>query len=207
MNSNIALPPIKKPQPVLFEEKEKDKEKEIKEIKEIKELKELKESIKDIKELKENKENKINLLESGIYNTHDDFLILTNLSILNKIQNNDKLVVYKNNFNNDSNRKLIDFEIHIDNGYLRPITRWYQSQCRSETIDYINRLIDISIIQYNELKKKNNKIAMNKYASALENSKTGLNNLKITYADDRTIISKIDLIIEKIEVFRFNIHI
>ena len=52
----------------------------------------------------------------------------------------------------------------------------------------------------------NNKINMNKYVSLLESSKLGLSNLKFTYCDDQTITSNIDIIIDKIDIFRINTH-
>ena len=59
---------------------------------------------------------------------------------------------------------------------------------------------------YQEHKQINNKVGMNKYATLLESSKFGLSNLKLTYNDDQTITSNLDIIIEKIDVFRLNNH-
>ena len=47
---------------------------------------------------------------------------------------------------------------------------------------------------------------MNKYAGLLESSKFGLSNLKITYNADQNITSNLDIIIEKIDVFRLSNH-
>ena len=146
---------------------------------------------------------KIESGETGLYSTEDDFLILSNLTLLSKIQKYEKLIILKSEENNTSK---IDFEIKIDNSYVPSVSRWVYGHSRSSTIEFINKLIDITIQQYLEEKKKNNKINMNKYVSLLESSKLGLSNLKFTYCDDQTITSNIDIIIDKIDIFRINTH-
>ena len=69
-------------------------------------------------------------------------------------------------------------------------------------VDDINKLIDIAILSYNQ---SNNKITMNKYITLLESAKIGLANLKFTYYYDQTIISNLDIIIEKIDMFKINV--
>jgi hypothetical protein len=141
---------------------------------------------------------------SNIYENIDDFKVLSSLTLLTKVQPYQKLVIKM--LESEDLNTLINFEIRIDNSMLQPISRWINCQSRNETIDYINKLIDMGIRQYQEQKKKNNKIGMNKYAGLLESSKFGLSNLKITYNSDQSITSNLDIIIEKIDVFRLSNH-
>jgi hypothetical protein len=135
----------------------------------------------------------------SLYSNNNDFMILSNLTVLSKIQKYDKLVIV---IDKDKKNEKIDFEIKIDNTYIKSLSRWYYGQTRNLTIDYINKLIDIAILSYNQ---SNNKITMNKYITLLESSKLGLANLKFTYYHDQTIISNLDIIIEKIDMFKINV--
>jgi len=136
---------------------------------------------------------------TSLYNNNNEFLILSNLTVLSKIQKHDKLVIIIDK--NKENEK-INFEIKIDNTYIKSLSRWYYGQTRHLTIDYINKLIDIAILSHNEC---NNNITMNKYITLLESAKIGLANLKFTYYYDQTIISNLDIIIEKIDMFKINV--
>lgn len=144
--------------------------------------------------------NKDNKEEStSLYSNNNEFLILSNLTVLSKIQKYDKLVII---IDEDKKNEKIDFEIKIDNTYMKSISRWYYGQTRYLTIDYINKLIDIAILSHNQC---NNNITMNKYITLLESAKIGLANLKFTYYYDQTIISNLDIIIEKIDMFKINV--
>jgi hypothetical protein len=161
-------------------------------------------------EEKNDKDNIITYLKNSneestnIYENIDDFKVLSSLTLLTKVQPYQKLVIKM--LESEDLNTSINFEIRIDNSILQPISRWINCQSRNETIDYINKLIDMGIRQYQEQKKKNNKIGMNKYAGLLESSKFGLSNLKITYNSDQSITSNLDIIIEKIDVFRLSNH-
>jgi hypothetical protein len=146
------------------------------------------------KDINERKENNVSL-----YNNSNDFLILSNLTVLSKIQKYDKLLVI---IHKDKENKEIDFEIKIDNAYIKSISRWYYGQTRNLTIDYINKLVDIAILSHNQC---NNNMTMTKYITLLESAKIGLANLKFTYYYDQTIISNLDIIIEKIDMFKINV--
>jgi len=156
----------------------------------------------DIKEIiiKAEKEEDL-YYKKNIEENIDNFIILSNLTLLSKVQKYDKLIIKKRLNKND-----INFEIQIDNSYLPSIKRFFYGDDRDKTIEYLNKLINYGIEKYNEEKKKDNKIAMNKIASLLESSKLGLSNLKITYNTDQSITSKLDIIIDTIDVFRINIH-
>ena len=150
------------------------------------------------------KNEKTDTEKNSLYNNDDDFLILSNLTLLSKVQKYDKLIIIKNE--NEAIKSKIDFEIKIDNSYVRCVSRYIYGYGRAITIDFINKIIDIAIQQYIEEKHKLNKINMNKYVSLLESCKFGLSNLKFTYNDDITITSNIDIIIDKIDIFRINTH-
>lgn len=155
----------------------------------------------DMKEIINKAENEKDLYyKNNIDENIDNFIILSNLTLLSKVQKNDKLIIKKLNKNN------INFEIQIDNSYIPSIKRFFYGYDRDKTIEYLNKLINYGIEKYNEEKKQDNKISMNKIASLLESSKLGLSNLKITYNTDQSITSKIDIIIDTIDVFRINIH-
>ena len=157
--------------------------------------------MKEIINKAEKKENDNFHPESIIEENIDNFIILSNLTLLSKVQKYDKLIIKKK-----TNKSDINFEIQIDNSYLPSIKRFLYGNDRDKTIEYLNKLINYGIDKYNEEKKNDNKIAMNKIASLLESSKLGLSNLKITYNTDQSITSKIDIIIDTIDVFRINIH-
>jgi hypothetical protein len=141
---------------------------------------------------------------NSLYDNDNDFLILSNLTVLSKIQKYDKLIIIK--YKEKANEK-IDFEIKIDNTYIKSISRWLFGHTRHMTIDYINKLIDIAIGLYYENSNNNIIMTMNKYVLLLENAKLGLSNLKFTYNYDQTIISNLDVIIEKIDMFRVSLKI
>ncbi len=131
----------------------------------------------------------------------DIFYLLSNLTLLSKIQKYEKLMIIKK-----KNNYKLNFEIKIDKTYLSSIRRWINGYDRNSTIEYLSKLINIGIEQYQEEKKNNNKISMNRIASLLESCKLGLSNLKFTYHEDQTITSKLDVIMENIDVFRINTH-
>jgi len=161
-------------------------------------------NMKEIINKAENKDEEMNKMEELINKVEeniDNFIILSNLTLLSKVQKYEKLVIKKR-----QNKSDINFEIQIDNSYLPSIKRFFYGDDRDKTIEYLNKLINYGIEKYNEEKKKDNKIGMNKIASLLESSKLGLSNLKITYNTDQSITSKIDIIIDTIDVFRINIH-
>lgn len=139
---------------------------------------------------------------NSLYDNDNDFLILSNLTVLSKIQKYDKLIIIK--YKEKANEK-IDFEIKIDNTYIKSISRWLFGHTRHMTIDYINKLIDIAISLYYENSNNNIIMTMNKYVLLLENAKLGLSNLKFTYNYDQTIISNLDVIIEKIDMFKISL--
>lgn len=135
--------------------------------------------------------------ESNYHILEDDFVILSNLTLLSKIQPNQKLIITPTNKNNSKSTK-INFEIKIDESYVPLISRWYYKQGRNETIVALSELIDVSIEQFILHKNSNNNINMKKYIDLLAKTKIGLENLKITYESDALVGENIDKIINKI---------
>ena len=153
----------------------------------------------------EKKEKKIvdapilkSLSPKNIYDVNsDDFLVISNLILLSKLEPNQKLFInYKENKNKFSK---ISFELKIDDSYIQKLSRWYYSQSRNETILALQKLFEVSIQQFNFHKDIKNNVEIKKYFDLFKNSLLGLNNLKITYSKDQEILKEIDIIIEKLE--------
>jgi hypothetical protein len=145
------------------------------------------------------KEQKIN---NDYNNTHiydiesNDFLIISNLILISKLEPKQKLFVnYSQNFKNS----VIPFELKIDDSYIPKLSRWYYSQNRNDTISALEKLIDVSIEQFTMHRNMNNTVDVKKYFYIYKNSLIGLNNLKITYCADEITSKGIENIIEKIK--------
>jgi hypothetical protein len=119
--------------------------------------------------------------------------LLTNLKLLSHIKQNEKLSCDNgNNF------------IEIDNRYyLQGIRRWMNGDSREETIKFVDKLINSTesiseklINGSNEDDSHNLKLLTEDLISC----KNGLNNLKLTYNDDKLFISKMDNYIEMIKM-------
>lgn len=117
-----------------------------------------------------------------------------NLMVISKIIQNDKLII-----NNGI--------LNIDRSYLQSITRWYGSNDRKKTIDFINNIIeqtfklidDIIVNQsFKTLSSESRDDILQRFRLELKNSINGLANLKITYINDNLMTSNIDVIIENI---------
>ena len=145
-----------------------------------------------------NGENYNNPVESPYHITEDDFIILSNLTLLSKILPNQKLCITSiTEFNSKLGK--INFEIKIDDSYIPNLSRWFYNQGRNETIGALSELIQVSIEQLEIYEQSNDKINISKYMNLLTKSKIGLNNLKLTYESDNIITSNIDKMIEKID--------
>tara|TARA_B100001175_G_C19166514_1_gene475409 strand:- start:75 stop:581 length:507 start_codon:yes stop_codon:yes gene_type:complete len=134
--------------------------------------------------------------------------ILYKLKIISHLKQGDKLYCYDDN-------------IFIDNSYIPSVSRYINNQNRTESMAFITDCIENVIyitdfIYRNELsvkknikeketrninnffKESNDKI-LKKFYIKLTNSIEGLNNLKLTYNDDLSIKTTIDLLIQKIQ--------
>jgi hypothetical protein len=126
-----------------------------------------------------------------------DELLINNLTVLTKIEKNQKLnIIYDNTINNKLN-----FQINIDESYFPQLSRWYYSQSRNCTIDSIDSLTNYTIEQYNYYKSINDEERAQKYIDLLDKTNNGLLNLKFTYETDDETTNKINKIKEKITKF------
>lgn len=121
-------------------------------------------------------------------------ILHTNLVLLSKIQPGDKLIYTSNILN-------------IDRSYLQSVRRWYNSNDRNKTTQFINIIIDQTFIMIDNilgdetfitLSSETRDIILQRFNLELKNSINGLINLKTTYNDDSSIVSTIDVIIDNI---------
>ena len=127
--------------------------------------------------------------------------IILNLKIISEIKKKDKLSIIEN-------------IVSIDKpGPLQGIKRWYSNSNRLTSIEKIESIISKSIkITKDKINKiKNNTEGNREYfeedtskffhrlSHNLINSIKGLNNLKLTYLNDISIKTRLDLIISKIQ--------
>ena len=125
--------------------------------------------------------------------------LMLNMRIISEIKENDKLV---------SNSECLE----IDTRYIQSIQRWWYEDGRQNALIKISKIVDDLFNFIDKTYGKNNEI---KYNNAFAENKThlfqrihrillnsikGLINLKITYKNDIKTITKIDLIIEKINI-------
>lgn len=123
----------------------------------------------------------------------DDYLLCKNLQILNNLDVNQKLYV-----NYLTNNTKLNFEIFPDESYFPQLSRWYYSQSRINTINTIEKLINLAIQQLNFYKEKSNEEQIEKYKNLFSNSINGLSNLKITYETDADFVLNLNKIINLI---------
>lgn len=160
------------------------------------------------KSVKKNKmSNKPQKDTLDLINTLNIDEVFINLKIFSKIKKHDKLCFSGNS-------------LEIDNRYAAFLRRWFSSDDRSKSIDYINAIIKrvFAIVDetYSNEKTKdsknkniNNQISpfkeensnlLQRFSIELTNTMTGLDNLKKTYDDDSLIKSNLDLIMDKIKI-------
>lgn len=124
----------------------------------------------------------ISINENTINNDKLDSLsideLVLNLKLISKIKHNDKMIV-------------IDKVIQTDQRLLQPIRRWWTSDNREDTVNYVELIIN-QTIQY--LKIDNNDSILKELPLTIR----GLDNLKSTYKADQLFKSKIDILKEKI---------
>merc|ERR1711907_457949 len=99
--------------------------------------------------------------------------ILLNLKIISQIKENDKLIT--------SNSML-----EIDTTYFQFAKRWFNNDGRHTTIEYIKSIVDSTLLQ--------------RFLLEMTNACKGLDNLKITYANDISIVSAIEISKEKLQM-------
>jgi hypothetical protein len=155
----------------------------------------IKDIIKD-QPKEQNKEKDINkeikdsmsLPEDYLYNFMD---LMTNLKLISHLKEHDKLTQTEQKMEIDSRY------------YLQGVRRWLGGDSRDETIKYIDRIIrsaDTISEKFIKSKSEDDKHNLKLLTEDLIACRNGLNNLKITYNDDKLFISTIENFIEKIKI-------
>lgn len=135
--------------------------------------------------------------------------ILIDLKIISKINENDKICS-----GNIENNIIID-----ENNFLQGIKRYIYSESREKSIEIIEKILsntfeyakncmNSTYINLYSIKNKPTKHEIEKHfreytklknlSIEISNSKKGLENLKKTYKDDKTIVSQLEVFIHKI---------
>lgn len=112
--------------------------------------------------------------------------VILNLKLISKIKQNDKMIV-------------VNKIIQVDNRFLQPIFRWYTSDNRAETFNFITLIINKGIENLLSDKKEDSIYNKDFIKKELLNCLQGLENLGATYKNDILISSKIDLLKDKIK--------
>jgi hypothetical protein len=128
------------------------------------------------------------LPEDYLYNIMD---LMTNLKLISHLKEHDKLT-------------QTEQKMEIDTRYyLQGVRRWFGGDTRDETIKYIDRIIrsaDIISDKFLKSKSDDDKHNLKLLTEDLIACRNGLNNIKITYNDDKLFISTIENFIEKIKI-------
>lgn len=145
------------------------------------------------------KENTEEKKENNEETQMDIETIILNMRIISEIKENEKLV---------ANSECLE----IDTRYIQSIQRWWYADGRQNALIKISNIVNKLFEFIDETYGKNNEInndnnfeedkthLFQRIHIILLNSIKGLENLKITYKNDIKTITKIDLIIEKINI-------
>ena len=109
--------------------------------------------------------------------------IVLNLKMISKIKQNNKLLI-------------INKTLHVDQRVLQSVFRWYTADNRHDSIDFITSVINHALD--NTLSITHPIYDSNKMKEELLSTIPGLENLSATYKLDNLIVSKIDILIDKI---------
>lgn len=152
--------------------------------------------------------NKMDETDLSIRDMSVDEMIV-NLKIISRISKSDKL--------NTTDDVL---KIDDNNWLIQGLQRWYNKNSRNETVaristimrhvfDFIDKIL-VNEINYTntpnasndaiKLLHEDNSELIQRFLINLNNSIKGLDNLKITYQDDESIVSQIDVMIENIKI-------
>ena len=140
-----------------------------------------------------------------------------NTDLENKINNNILNLKIISSLNKDDKLTISDNEISIENNdFSQAIRRWWNSQSRSQSLDQIECVINeafsitdtifeeesknFEVKEENESFKEENSSVLQRYLIELKGVHRGLDNLKLTYNEDVTIISRINILQERINI-------
>lgn len=112
--------------------------------------------------------------------------IILNLKLISKIKQNEKMSV-------------VDKVLKVDTRFLQPIFRWYTSDNRTDTIAFIERVVN-SALEYSigENRSSVHSYEEDAIQKELTTALQGLDHLSATYKLDNLIVSKIDILKDKI---------
>ena len=114
--------------------------------------------------------------------------VYVNLRLISKINQGEKLL-QQNKY------------INIDTSYFQLVTRWFRGAGRTESIDYIQKILYKAFEFSDKLiedKTEESAQKLLRLNTDLKNSLEGLTNLKITYMYDKLIQSEIDVMIDNV---------
>jgi hypothetical protein len=118
--------------------------------------------------------------------------IIVNLKILSKLPRGGKLTTKDNTF-----------DIEESSSYTTLIIRWWKQDHRISALNKIKKDVDMAVIimmLYKEYKDNKLEIAkLETLVRELTNCMIGLENIKVTYAEDIKFLQQIDVIIEYIQ--------
>ena len=121
--------------------------------------------------------------------TTDIEAIILNLKMISKIRQNDKLVI-------------VNKTLHVDQRFLQPLLRWYTADNRHDTLMFISSVINqaLGTITDDSTCKTNPHPVYdcNAMKTELMAAVVGIDNLSATYKLDNLIVSKIDILKNKI---------
>lgn len=140
-----------------------------------------------------------------------------NTDMESKINNNILNLKIISSLNKDDKLSINNEEISIEsNDFSQAIRRWWNSQSRTQSLDQIENVINDSfnitdvifeeestnyeVKDENESFKEENSSVLQRYLIELKGVNRGLDNLKLTYNDDVTIISRINILQERINI-------
>lgn len=112
--------------------------------------------------------------------------IILNLKMISKIKQNNKMII-------------VNGVISVDVRVLQPLLRWYTSDTREDTIAFITNIINSALsLVGGEQRLSNHIYDKDTIKQELLSTMQGLDNLSATYKIDNLMVSKIDILREKI---------
>ena len=111
--------------------------------------------------------------------------IILNLKMISKIKQNNKMII-------------VNGIINVDARVLQPLLRWYTSDTREDTIAFITNIINSALSIVGDERLSNHIYDKATINQELMNTIQGLDNLSATYKIDNLMVSKIDILREKI---------
>lgn len=113
--------------------------------------------------------------------------VILNLKMISKIKQNDKMIV-------------VNKVINVDYRYIPFIQRWITSDSRNDTIYFIELVVD-KAIEYIDIHDEESSTIFDKsnIIKCLLSCIQGIDNLSVTYKLDNLLVSKTDMLKEKIQ--------